>query len=179
MVCATQNPIEYEGTYPLPEAQLDRFLIKVESEYPQEAQELALLERATLGFDARDLEGSGVRALAGAAEAIAAQDEIRRTHVSPSVQKYIYDIVAATRSHIQLALGASPRAALSLLIASQAAAAIAGRAYATPDDVKDVAQLVLAHRLLVQPHAEIEGVRAHDVLADVLRTVPVPRASST
>jgi MoxR-like ATPase len=178
MVCATQNPIEYEGTYPLPEAQLDRFMVKVESAYPQEAQELELLERTARGFDARDLESSGVQAVASVSEVIAAQEEIRRVHLSPGVQKYIYDIAAATRAHPQLVLGASPRAALALLIATQAAAAIDGRAYATPDDVKDVAPLVLAHRVIVQPHSEIEGVRAGDVLADILGAVAVPREAT-
>ncbi|MDQ2871571.1 MAG: MoxR family ATPase [Candidatus Eremiobacteraeota bacterium] len=175
IVCATQNPLEYEGTYPLPEAQLDRFMVKITSTYPQQTEELHLLERVARGFDARDLESGGVRAVTTIAEVTAAQDAIRRTHVSAGVQKYIYDVGAATRTHPQLALGASPRAALALLIAAQAAASIDGRDYATPDDVKDTASLVLAHRLIVQPHAEIEGVRAADVLADVLAGIPVPR----
>jgi MoxR-like ATPase len=178
MVCATQNPIEYEGTYPLPEAQLDRFMIKVEADYPLPAQELALIARAAAGFDARDLETAGVRAVTSADEVIAAQEELRRTHVSPSVQKYVYDTVAATRSHPHAALGASPRAALALLVASQAAALIDGRDFVTPDDVKAVAQPVLAHRLIVRPHAEIEGVSARDVLTDVLAATPVPREAA-
>ncbi|MGZ3496647.1 MAG: AAA family ATPase [Vulcanimicrobiaceae bacterium] len=178
IVCATQNPIEYEGTYPLPEAQLDRFMVKIESAYPQEAQELELLERTARGFDARDLDASGVRTLASIEEVIAAQEEIRRVYVSGGVQRYIYDIAAATRAHPQLVLGASPRAAIALLLAAQAAAAIDGREYTTPDDIKDIAPLVLAHRLIVQPHSEIEGVRARDVLADILGAVPVPREAT-
>jgi MoxR-like ATPase len=175
MVCATQNPIEYEGTYPLPEAQLDRFLAKIESEYPQEAQELDLLARAANGFDARDLEISGLKPVTDAAEIVAAQAEIRTVHLSEAVRAYVYKIVAATRSHPRLTLGASPRAGIALLLASQAAAALEGRAFAAPDDVKSVAAFVLPHRLIVAPEAEIEGTRASDVVRDVLASVPVPR----
>ncbi len=175
MVCATQNPIEYEGTYPLPEAQLDRFLAKIESEYPQEAQELDLLARAANGFDARDLEVSGLKAVTDAAEIVAAQAEIRNVHLSEAVRAYVYKIVAATRSHPRLTLGASPRAGIALLLASQAAAALEGRTFAAPDDVKSVAAFVLPHRLIVAPEAEIEGTRASDVVRDVLASVPVPR----
>lgn len=175
MVCATQNPIEYEGTYPLPEAQLDRFLAKIESEYPLEAQELDLLARAANGFDARDLELSGLKAVTDAAEIVAAQTEIRSVHLSEAVRGYVYKVVAATRSHPRLTLGASPRAGIALLLASQAAAALEGRAFAAPDDVKSVAAFVLPHRLIVAPEAEIEGTRASDVVRDVLASVPVPR----
>ncbi len=175
LVCATQNPIEYEGTYPLPEAQVDRFMVKIDSTYPGREQELELLARAAGGFDARDLETSGLRAVATAEEIVAAQGEVRRVHLAAGVREYVYEIVAATREHAQLTLGASPRAAIALLVASQCAAAIAGRAFVTPDDVKDVAGLVLAHRLIVQPHAEIEGVRAAAVVEGILRSVPVPR----
>ena len=175
IVCATQNPIEYEGTYPLPEAQLDRFMVKVESEYPQEAQELELLARVAAGFDARALETSGIKAVTDATEVIAAQQAIRDVHLSEGVRTYVYRIVDATRKQPRLTLGASPRASINLLLASQVAAAIAGRAFATPDDVKDVAPIVLPHRVLVAPETEIEGVRASDVIRDVLANVPVPR----
>jgi MoxR-like ATPase len=175
MVCATQNPIEYEGTYPLPEAQLDRFMVKVESEYPQEAQELELLTRVANGFDARDLEASGIVPVTNAAEVTAAAKDIRTVHLSDGVRQYVYRIVAATRSHPRLTLGASPRAGIALLLASQAAAAIDGRAFATPDDVKDVAPFVLPHRLIVAPESEIEGTRASNVVQEILASVPVPR----
>ncbi len=175
MVCATQNPIEYEGTYPLPEAQLDRFLIKCSSQYPAEEQELELLSRATRGFDALTLEADGIAQVSGPAQVRAAQATIRTTHLSAAVQRYIYEIVAATRKHRRLVLGASPRAALALLRCAQAAAAIDGRAFVTPDDVKGTADLVLPHRLIVGPEAEMQGVTGHDVLREVLETVAVPR----
>ncbi len=176
VVCATQNPIEYEGTYPLPEAQLDRFMVKLESEYPAEAQELDLLARVAAGFDARALAASGVVAVTTAGEVVEAQRAIRAVHLSDEVREYVYRIVAATRKHPRLTLGASPRAGITLLLAAQAAAAIEGRDFAAPDDVKSVAQLVLPHRLIVAPEAEIEGARAADLVREILGSVPVPRA---
>jgi MoxR-like ATPase len=178
LLAATQNPIEYEGTYPLPEAQLDRFMIKVESSYPQEAQELELLARTADGFDARTLEASHVAAITNAAEVIEAQNAVRKVHLSEGLREYAYRIVASTRSNPRLTLGASPRAGIQLLVASQAAAAIAGRDFATPDDVKDVADFVIPHRLIVAPDAEIEGISAHAVLHDVLGSIPVPRGET-
>jgi len=178
LLCATQNPIEYEGTYPLPEAQLDRFAIKVESSYPQEAQELELLSRTASGFDARTLDASNLTPVTNAAEVLEAQEAVRQVHLSDGVRAYTYRIVAATRSHPRLTLGASPRAGVHLLVASQAVAAIAGRDFATPDDVKDVADFVIPHRLIVAPDAEIEGISAHDVLREILATIPVPRGEN-
>ncbi|MDQ2993013.1 MAG: MoxR family ATPase [Candidatus Eremiobacteraeota bacterium] len=176
IVCATQNPIEYEGTYPLPEAQLDRFMVKFVSEYPAEAQELDLLARVAAGFDARALAASGVVAITTADEVVEAQRSIRAVHLSDEVREYVYRIVAATRKHPRLTLGASPRAGIALLLAAQAAAAIEGRDFASPDDVKSVAALVLPHRLIVAPEAEIEGARAADLVREILGSVPVPRA---
>jgi MoxR-like ATPase len=176
LLCATQNPIEYEGTYPLPEAQLDRFMIKVETTYPLESEELELLARAAAGFDARALETSSILPVTDAAEVLEAQAAVRRVHLSDAVRDYVYRIVAATRTHPRLTLGASPRAGIALLTAAQGAAAIEGRDFATPDDVKDVADFVISHRLIVAPDAEIEGVSARDVLREVLAGVPVPRA---
>jgi len=176
IVCATQNPIEYEGTYPLPEAQLDRFMVKVSTGYPSREWELELLRRIADGFDARALGVEHVQAVTDASEVRAAQRAVRDVHVSEEVRDYVYRVVAATRAHPRLALGASVRATVALLLASQAAAAIGGRAFATPDDVKDVAPIVLAHRLIVQPEAEIEGISADDALRDVLANVSVPRA---
>jgi MoxR-like ATPase len=176
LLCATQNPIEYEGTYPLPEAQLDRFMIKVETTYPLESEELELLARAAAGFDARALEASSILPVTDAAEVLEAQAAVRRVHLSDAVRDYVYRVVAATRTHPRLTLGASPRAGIALLTAAQAAAAIEGRDFATPDDVKDVADFVISHRLIIAPDAEIEGVSAHDVLREVLAGVPVPRA---
>jgi MoxR-like ATPase len=176
LLCATQNPIEYEGTYPLPEAQLDRFTVKVESMYPQEAQELELLARAAAGFDARALESSDIAPVTNAAEMTDAQQAVRRVRLSDAVRDYTYRIVAATRANPRLTLGASPRAGIGLLAASQAAAAIAGRDFVTPDDVKEVADLVIPHRLIVAPDAEIEGISARDVVREILALLPVPRA---
>jgi MoxR-like ATPase len=176
LLCATQNPIEYEGTYPLPEAQLDRFTVKVESMYPQEAQELELLARAAAGFDARALESSDIAPVTNAAEMTDAQQAVRRVRLSDAVRDYTYRIVAATRANPRLTLGASPRAGIGLLAASQAAAAIAGRDFVTPDDVKGVADLVIPHRLIVAPDAEIEGISARDVVREILALLPVPRA---
>jgi MoxR-like ATPase len=178
LLCATQNPIEYEGTYPLPEAQLDRFMIKVESSYPQEAQELELLARTAAGFDARALEASDVAPVTTAGEILEAQRAVRTVHLSDGVREYTYRIVAATRSHPRLTLGASPRAGVHLLTAAQANAAIEGRDFATPDDVKGVAGFVIPHRLIVAPDAEIEGISANDVVQEVLAAVPVPRGGN-
>jgi MoxR-like ATPase len=175
LLCATQNPIEYEGTYPLPEAQLDRFLIKIEAHYPSEARELELLQRVANGFDARALEASGVTPVTNAAEVLEAQGTIRKAHLSDGVRDYVYRIVAETRKQRRLTLGASPRASIALLVASQAAAAISGRDFVAPDDVKDVAPFVVPHRLIVAPEAEIEGISAGAVLREILASVPVPR----
>lgn len=176
IVCATQNPIEYEGTYPLPEAQLDRFAVKVVTGYPQEAQERELLERVAAGFDARALDASSIAPAANAAQIVSAQRTVRAIHVAADVLQYVYALTAATRTHPQLVLGASPRAAVTLLVASQAAAALDGREYVTPDDVKDVAEIVLPHRFIVSPEAEIEGATAASALGGILAAVPVPRA---
>ena len=175
LLCATQNPIEYEGTYPLPEAQVDRFMIKVESGYPQAAQELDLLARFAAGFDPRRLEESNVAAVTNSAKILEAQAAVRAVHLSDSVRDYVYRIVATTRAHPRITLGASPRAGVQLLAAAQAAAGIGGRDFVTPDDVKDLADLVIPHRLIVAPDAEIEGISAREILRDVLSTVAVPR----
>jgi MoxR-like ATPase len=173
-VCATQNPIEFEGTYPLPEAQLDRFIVRARTGYPAEAQERALLARAVAGFDAHDLAAAGVEQVATAREIVAAQAAVRAVHVEPAVQGYILALAVASRSSRDVALGVSPRGALALLGAAQAAAAIDGRTFVTPDDVKGVAPLVLAHRIIVRPEAELEGSTADAVVARLLASVPAP-----
>ena len=176
-VCATQNPIEYEGTYPLPEAQLDRFLVKIAAQYPAQDDELLLLSRVARGFDARRV-GEDPHPVASCAEIVAAQSQVRAVHVADPVQRYIYDLIAATRAHRRLTLGASPRAGVALLVASQAAALLDGRSYVTPDDVKRAAPFVLPHRLIVEPQAEIDGVRPSAVIDEILNSVPVPREAS-
>ncbi len=175
MVCATQNPVEYEGTYPLPEAQLDRFMIKARTTYPQTDEELDLLARTAAGFDARRLDRTGLAQVVSEADLAQARDAVRAVHVSPPLQRYVYDVVARTRASSEVSLGASPRAGIALLVASQAAAAIGGSEFATPDDVKDAAPFVLAHRLLVRPEAEVEGVTPEDVIRRALDSVPVPK----
>jgi MoxR-like ATPase len=175
IVCATQNPIEYEGTYPLPEAQLDRFTVKLVTGYPPEAQERELLERVAGGFDARALETIEIPAVATADEVVQAQRAVRSIHIAAEVIRYVQTIVAATRTHPRLALGASPRAGVSLMLAAQAAAGIDRRDFVTPDDVKAVAPIVLPHRIIVQPEAEIEGATSATILTEILAAVPVPR----
>ena len=175
MVCATQNPVEFEGTYPLPEAQLDRFLVRVRTGYPSASDERALIARAVGGFDARDLDAAGVTSVATREELLAAQHAVRGIHVAESLQGYIYDVIAATRVSPDVALGASPRAALALVIAAQSAAYLDGRAFATPDDVKGVALAVMRHRVAVAPELEIEGRDADSVLNELLAQVEAPR----
>jgi MoxR-like ATPase len=175
MVCATQNPIEYEGTYPLPEAQIDRFMVKSNTQYPSADQELDLLARGAAGFDSRYLERMGMTTVASADEIAAARRDVRAVHVSAALRKYVYEIISRTRSAGELSLGASPRAGLHLVVAAQAGASIDGRDFATPDDVKSAAPLVLAHRLIVRAEAEVEGVTADTVLRRILESVTVPK----
>ncbi|HEY4440498.1 MAG TPA: MoxR family ATPase [Candidatus Elarobacter sp.] len=174
LVCATQNPIEFEGTYPLPEAQLDRFFVRVRTGYPSADEERALIARAATGFDARDLDAAGVATVVRIDELLDAQRGVRTVHLSEALQGYVYDVVAATRVSNDVALGASPRAALALVAATQAAAYLDGRTFGTPDDVKDVAPLVLGHRIIVRSEAELDGTTSDDVVARVLAAVPAP-----
>jgi MoxR-like ATPase len=178
MVCATQNPIEFEGTYPLPEAQLDRFFVRATTEYPSVREERNLLASTANGFDARDLKAAGVVQVATCEEILPARREVRKVFVAESVQEYIQSIAARTRAATDLLLGVSPRGACALLIASQAAAALEGHDFTTPDDVKSVAPLVLEHRLTVRPEAEIEGVTASTALRRILDSVDVPKMIS-
>ncbi len=175
VVAATQNPVEYEGTYPLPEAQLDRFLLKLTMPLPPREVELEVLARHAAGFDPRDLEAAGVRAVAGPEDLAAATRAVRTVTVDPAVMGYVVDVVRATRSSPSLALGVSPRGATALMATSRAWAWLAGRDYVTPDDVKALARPTLRHRVQLRPEAELEGVSVEGVLDGVLATVPVPR----
>ncbi|MEE4025511.1 MoxR family ATPase [Gordonia sp. PKS22-38] len=175
LVAATQNPVEYEGTYPLPEAQLDRFLIKVTLPLPPRDDEIAVVMRHAAGFDPRDLAAAGVRPVASARDVITGSDAVRRVAVSPPVAAYIVDLARATRMSPSLALGVSPRGATALLATSRAWAWLNGRDYVTPDDVKSLAQSTLAHRLSLRPEAELEGVSVAAVLDAAIGSVPVPR----
>ncbi|MEW2221471.1 MoxR family ATPase [Streptomyces sp. NPDC006990] len=175
LVAATQNPVEYEGTYPLPEAQLDRFLLKLNIPLPSRETELDVLTRHAEGFDPRDLAAMGVRPVAGPAEIEAARAAVARTTVSSDVTGYVVDICRATRDSPSLSLGVSPRGATALLSAARAWAWLTGRDYVTPDDVKAFAPPALRHRVRLRPEAEMEGVTSDSVLHSVLTHTPVPR----
>ncbi|MGP7959891.1 AAA family ATPase [Sanguibacter sp. A247] len=175
LVIATQNPVEYEGTYPLPEAQLDRFLLKVVLPLPERDDEVEILRRHATGFSPRDLASAGVHAVADAAMLDAARDRVARVQIAPEILTYVVDLCRATRSSPSLSLGVSPRGATALLATSRAWAWLAGRDYVTPDDVKALVTATLRHRVQVRPEAELEGVTAESVLATVLASVPVPR----
>ena len=175
VVAATQNPVEYEGTYPLPEAQLDRFLLKLTVPLPERAEEVTILSRHAEGFDPRDLGAAGVQPVAGAADLAAGAAAMSTVTVRPDVIGYVVDICRATRATPALQLGASPRGATALLAACRAWAWLAGRDYVTPDDVKALARPALRHRLRLRPEAELDGVTADAVIDGVLASVVVPR----
>jgi MoxR-like ATPase len=175
VVVATQNPVEYEGTYPLPEAQLDRFLLKLTMPLPSREDEVGVLTRHADGFDPRDLRAAGVRPVAGAAELEAGRAAVRSVSIAPEVVGYVVDLARATRSSPSLQLGVSPRGATALMSAARAWAWLSGRDYVTPDDVKALARPALRHRVELRPEAELEGVTPDAVLDGVLGAVPVPR----
>jgi len=172
LVLATQNPIEYEGTYPLPEAQLDRFLVRISVGYPARGDEIEMLQRRLeRGVDEVELEP-----VVDAPTLVALQQALEQVHVSEAIEGYVVDIVAATRESRRLAVGASPRGSLAMLKLSRAKAALAGRDFVTPEDVKAVALPALAHRLTVRPELWVQRLRVEDVVAEVLETVPTPPA---
>ncbi len=175
LVAATQNPIEYEGTYPLPEAQVDRFLLKLVLGVPGREQEIEVLRRHATGFDPRDLAGAGIQAVAGPDDLAAGAAAVRQVEVGADVLGYITDVARATRVSPSLSLGVSPRGATALLTAARAWAWLSGRTFVTPDDVKALAGPTLAHRLSLTPEAELEGVSVASVLESALGSVPVPR----
>jgi MoxR-like ATPase len=173
-VFATQNPVEHEGTYPLPEAQLDRFLVKTVMPYPPREAELELLTRYENGFDAERLNDADLPAALAAEEVAALRRLVDGVRVAPEVRAYAADIARATREERMLALGASPRATVALFRAARAAAVLEGRDFATPDDVKGIAPAVLRHRIVLAPELEVEGRTPDDVLAALLARVRVP-----
>ncbi|THA44265.1 MoxR family ATPase [Streptomyces sp. A1136] len=175
LVAATMNPVEYEGTYPLPEAQLDRFLLKLTVPLPSREDEIGVLTRHAAGFNPRDLHAAGIRPVAGPAELEAARKAVENTTVSPEIAAYVVDICRATRESPSLTLGVSPRGATALLATARAWAWLTGRDYVTPDDVKALALPTLRHRVQLRPEAEMEGVVADAVISAVLSHVPVPR----
>jgi MoxR-like ATPase len=174
-VFATQNPIEFEGTYPLPEAELDRFLVKVVLDYPEEPVEQGILHRVLDGFEADAPESYGVDQVADAAGLADLREACRRVRVEPTLVAYISAIVRATRSAPVLTLGASPRGSVALLKMAQAAALLEGRAYVVPDDVKALAPAVLRHRVTVAPELELEGVAPDTALRGIIEKIEAPR----
>jgi MoxR-like ATPase len=174
-VLATENPIEYEGTYPLPEAQLDRFLLKILIDYPGVEAEREIVARWDQGFNSRHLEQIEIAALPDKNAIQNCRDEIKQMKTEPGVQKYIVEIVHKTRNHPTILYGASPRASVALLLCSKALAAIRGRDFSTPDDVRDVALPVLRHRLALRAEAELDGATTDAVISDIIKTIEIPR----
>ena len=175
LVAATQNPVEYEGTYPLPEAELDRFLLKLTVAVPDRDDEIGIVARHAAGFDPRNLAAAGITQVAGPAELASARAAAGRVHVSPEITGYIVDLCRATRQSPSLLLGVSPRGATALLATARAWAWLSGRDYVTPDDVKALARPTFRHRVQLRPEAELEGTTPDGILEAVLASVPVPR----
>lgn len=175
MVFATQNPVEFEGTYPLPEAQLDRFLLKVVVGYPSQDDEQRILRRFHDGFDPNDLTTVDIRPVADSDAIALCRREVKSVRIEDTLFRYITALVSATREHRQIVLGASPRASIALLQVSKALAAMSGRMFVIPDDIKAIAPSVLRHRLILRPEAEIEGVTADRIIEGILDRTDVPR----
>ncbi|NVB38314.1 MoxR family ATPase [Pseudenhygromyxa sp. WMMC2535] len=176
---ATQNPVESQGTYPLPEAQLDRFLMKINVDHPERGVERAILQNYVQGFDPSDLDSVGIRQLISAEQLVAMQTAVSTgVGVREDILDYITDLVSRTRSHRSIYLGASPRASISLLNCARARAASEGRDFVIPDDVKWLAPAILRHRLVLHPDAEIEGVTADDCVQTILREATVPQTAA-
>jgi MoxR-like ATPase len=173
MVLATQNPIEYEGTFPLPEAQLDRFLLRLSLGYPTAAHEIDVLERQQYAHPIERLEQ-----VVTVDELLDAQAAVRKVHVEPGIKRYIVELVTQTRKHPDVYLGASPRGSLALFRTAQARAALEGRDYAIPDDVKALAEAALAHRIIIGPAARIKDVSSRSIVRDIVGSVPVPGGST-
>ena len=174
-VLATENPIEYEGTYPLPEAQLDRFLLKILIDYPPIDAEMEIVSRWDSGFNSRSLDQIEIFPLPEKDAVQKCREEIKAMRTEVGIQKYIVNIVHKTRTHPTILYGASPRASVALLVCSKALAAIRGRDFSTPDDVRDVALPVLRHRLALRAEAELDGATTDAVISDIIKTVEVPR----
>lgn len=168
-VMATQNPIEYEGTYPLPEAQLDRFLLKLKMGYPDVAEELEMLEKTSKEHPIQTIEPVMTKE-----ELIVVQDQVKEIYMEKNIQRYIIDMVTATREHTSVYLGVSPRGSISLMKAAKAYAFIHDRDYVLPDDVKYLAPFVLAHRIIITSEAKFEGIREETIIKDLVDSVSVP-----
>ena len=168
MVVATENPVEMEGTYPLPEAQLDRFLMKLWLEYPEKEEEVDIMRRQISG------ESPSVEAITSGEELLAAQKLMNMVYIDDRILKYIRDIILKTRNHPQIALGCGPRASLVLMKCSKARAAILGRVYVTPDDVRSLVVPAMNHRMLLKPEAELEGLDVKTVIKNIIEDIPIP-----
>jgi MoxR-like ATPase len=173
-VFSTQNPVEFEGTYPLPEAQLDRFLVKIRIGYPGAEQEAQILQNVQNGFDSRELQKVQFEA-ATSEMLLAARAQAAAVRVEPALFKYIVSLVASTRNWPAVSLGASPRAAISLMVFAKGVAATEGRDYLIPDDIKSAALPILRHRLVLKPEADLEGMTADQVVREVIKSVEIPR----
>ena len=174
-VFATQNPVEFQGTYPLPEAQVDRFMLKVAVGYPAAEDEAAILDKVEAGFDDTDLATVDVRAVADVPTLQDLRATVRGVRMEEKVRRYVTELVRATRTMRDVSLGASPRAGIMLMLAAKAHAVIAGRDFATPDDVKSIVPAVLRHRLMLLPEVEVEGRSPEDCIASIVLQVEVPR----
>ncbi|MGD8529508.1 MAG: MoxR family ATPase [Syntrophobacterales bacterium] len=175
MVVATQNPIEQEGTYPLPEAQLDRFLMKIVLHYPAESEEREILSRYGTSSEPHDLEGRGIGRLAGGDTVVRFRQRVSQVRVEEGIVAYVQKLLTGTRRSPHLHLGVSPRGGIALLRTSQCLAAVRGRDFVVPDDVKEMAPAVLRHRVILRPEAELEGLTPDRVLSQILDGIPVPR----
>jgi MoxR-like ATPase len=178
VVLATQNPVESQGTYPLPEAQLDRFLMKVHIYHPAPGVEQRILKSYAHGFDASDLDTAGITQVVTDADLRAMRATVKRVRIDDEIIAYITEIVGRSRGHRSVYLGASPRASIGLLTSARARAATQGRDFVVPDDVKSLAPAVLRHRIILHPDAEIEGVSADDIIGEILLAVPVPHTAA-
>lgn len=175
LVFATQNPIDFEGTYPLPEAQQDRFLLKILIDYPAADVEIAVLRRHHAGFKPRDLDAAGIQPIVSPEDLVALQQEVENVEVDDKIFNYIYEVVKATRTSDDILVGASPRAGIAMLNCGKAIAALRGRTFVIPDDVKEIALPVLRHRIILRPEAEVEGLSVDRVLTSVIHNQVVPR----
>ncbi|MFN9721514.1 MAG: AAA family ATPase, partial [Planctomycetota bacterium] len=176
LVIATQNPIEQEGTYPLPEAQVDRFMFKLLVDYPQPEHEVEILEHYALGKDPRRLSDFDLRPMLKAEDVLEIQQAVRKVIVEPKILRYIVDILDASRKWGSVTIGPSPRAGVNMLLASRTLAASRGRDFVTPDDIKELAPWILRHRIRLRPEAELEGTTNDEAILAIMESVEAPRS---
>lgn len=175
MALATQNPIEYEGTYPLPEAQLDRFMMKILVDYPSPEEELQVIANRQAGFNPKSFDTYNIHSLNDKDLIIGCREEVQAIIVEPTIQRYLVNLVRRTRDHVSLQYGAGPRASVAMLLASKALAAMRERDFVTPDDVRDVTHPILRHRLLLRAEAEIDGITPDAIINEIIEEIEVPR----